>query len=136
MSAPVRQSDLERFLDEALAPEEMARIEQRLREEPELLERLAAIHTRRDAGFHSLGEIWRRNHLSCPGREQLGSHLLGVLPAEFSDYIEFHVESVGCRFCRANLADLASRQAEAPQAAESRRRKFFQSSVGHLRRGT
>src|SRR5687767_16011825 len=76
------QSDLQAYLDEALAPAEMAEIEVELRKKPELLKQLAAINARRDAGVHSVGEIWRRQRLSCPTREQLGSYLLGALDQE------------------------------------------------------
>jgi len=135
MSHPIRQSDLNGYLDEALAPEEMARVELALRRDPELLKRVEAIHARRNSGMYSLGEIWRQARLSCPSREQLGSYLLGVLPDELADYVAFHVELVGCRFCRANLADLENQQAEAAESAEGRRRKYFQSSAGYLGRG-
>ncbi|NUQ63922.1 MAG: hypothetical protein HUU20_15700 [Pirellulales bacterium] len=134
MPKPIRQSDLEGYLDESLPPEEMARIELALRSDPDLIDHLAGINARRDAGVHSLGAIWRRHRLSCPSREQLGSHLLGALPTDFSDYIAFHLDTVGCRYCQANLADLKKQQAEAPDVAETRRRKYFQSSAGYLRR--
>ena len=57
-------TQLEAFLDEALPPERMAAIEEALRTDAELQKRLVAINGRRDAGVHSLGEIWRRNRLS------------------------------------------------------------------------
>jgi len=82
---------------------------------------------------HSLGEIWRSERLSCPTRQQLGSHLLGVLPGELADYIAFHLEVIGCRYCRANLADLEAQQAEHKDTVQTRRRKYFQSSAGYLR---
>jgi len=129
----LRQSDLESYLDEALPPEEMARIEQALRKDRQLVRQLAAINARRDAGVHSLGEIWRRHRLSCPSRQQLGSYLLGALADEAADYVTFHLELVGCRYCRANLTDLQKQQAEASEAVETRRRKYFQSSAGYLR---
>jgi len=135
MPKPLRQSDLEAYLDEALPPEEMARIERALRKDPALRRQLAAINARRDAGVHSLGEIWRRHRLSCPPREQLGSFLLDALPDELADYITFHLEVIGCRYCRANLTDLERQQAEAPEVVETRRRKYFQSSAGYLRGG-
>lgn len=135
MRKPIGQSDLEAYLDEALPPEEMARIERTLRKDRRLVQRLAAINARRDAGVHSLGEIWRRHRLSCPSRQQLGSYLLGALPEEAADHITFHLEVVGCRYCRANLTDLEKHQAEAPEVAETRRRKYFQSSAGYLRPG-
>lgn len=125
--------ELAAYLDEGLPPERMAQIEQAARERPELIQQLAAIHARRDAGDHSLGEIWRRHRLSCPSREQLGSFLLGALDDEPADYVQFHLDVIGCRYCQANLADLQAQAAGEP-AAEARRRKYFQSSAGHLRR--
>ncbi len=93
---------------------------------------------RRDSGTHSLGEIWRRCRLSCASREQLGSHLLGILPDEESSYITFHIETIGCRYCQANLADLKAQQSAAAanrahsEKTSQRRKKYFQSSAGHL----
>ena len=130
-----RQSDLEAYLDEALPSEEMARIEKAARGDPALAGQLAAVHVRRGAGIHSLGEIWRQHRLSCPTREQLGSSLLGVLPEALARYVAFHVEVTGCRYCQANLADLQRQQGEVDQAAEVRRRKYFQSSAGYLNKG-
>ena len=49
--------------------------------------RIYPINARRDAGVHSLGEIWRRHRLSCATREQLGSYVLGVLLKEAADYL-------------------------------------------------
>jgi len=134
MPKPLRQSELEAYLDEALPPEEMARIERALRHDRQLRRQLAAVNARRDAGVHSLGAIWRRHRLSCPSREQLGSFLLDALPDELAEYIAFHLEVVGCRYCQANLADLKRQEAESPDAVETRRRKYFQSSAGYLRR--
>ncbi len=129
-----RQSNLEAFLDEALPPEEMTRIEAALRSDPELARRLAEINARRDAGVHSLGEVWRRHRVSCPSREKWGSFLLGAMPPEAADYMKFHLEVVGCRYCQANLADLESRQAEGHEQVHTRRRRYFESSAGYLRR--
>lgn len=133
MPQPFCQSDLEAYLDEALPTEEMARIERAMRKDRRLLEQLAAIHSRRSAGVHSLGEIWRQGRLSCPTRRQLGSFLLGALPDQVADYVEFHLEVVGCRYCRANLVDLENQRAEKPETVQKRRRKYFQSSAGYLR---
>jgi len=133
VSRPIAQSDLESYLDEALPPEEMAEVEKLLRKDSQLLSQLAAINARRDAGVHSLGEIWRRHHLSCPARRQLGSYLLGALPDGMAAHVAAHLEVVGCRYCRANLADLERQQAESPDAVHTRRRRYFQSSAGYLR---
>lgn len=126
--------ELEAYLDEALPVADMARIEQLLRSDAGLVQQLAAINARRDAGLHSLGEIWRRHRLSCPTREQLGSYLLGVVETALADFIRFHLEHSGCRTCQANLDDLKSRQTDEPATIETRRKKYFQSSAGHLRK--
>jgi len=129
--------DLAAYLDEALPAETMAAVEDALRRDVRLTARLAEIIARRDAGVHSVGDIWRRHRLSCPTREQLGSHLLGTLPDELANYIAFHVEEIGCRYCQANLEDLKQQQTQSAhrataEGAAKRRRKYFQSSAGHL----
>lgn len=134
MSADIRQSDLEAYLDEALPSEEMVAIEGVLRKDRNLVNRLSSIHARRNAGVHTVGEIWRGHRLSCCTKEQLGSYLLQVLPEKIADYIAFHIEVVGCRICLANLADLKSQQKEDSEIIQQRRRKYFQSSAGYLRR--
>jgi len=130
----ITQADLQAYLDEALTPAAMAEIEVELRKKPELLKQLAAINARRDAGVHSVGEIWRRQRLSCPTREQLGSYLLGALDQEHSEYVDFHLSKIGCRYCQANLEDLRRQQKETAETVKTRRTKYFQSTAGHLRK--
>jgi hypothetical protein len=132
MPSNYTNAELEAYLDEALAPEEMARIEQEARVTPTLVARLAGIHAARDSGAHSLGEIWRRHRLTCPTRNELGSYLLKALDDEQIEYITFHVESIGCRICRANLDDLRSQSTASP-ATVARRKRYFQSSAGYLK---
>jgi hypothetical protein len=126
-------AELEAYLDEALDVERMAQIEQALRRRPELLQRLSEINGRRDSGMHSLGEIWRRHQIGLPTREELGSYLLGVLPEEHAAYIRFRVETLKCRYTIANLSDLQQQQRQGDSQVAARRRKYFQSSVGHLK---
>ena len=133
-SRTLTDHELEAFLDEALAPEEMARVEMALRSQPKLARTLAEIGARRDAGVHTLGEIWRRNRASCPSRDHLGSYVLGALDGDQAEYITFHIETIGCRYCQANLQDLKRKQEEAPESSAQRRSKYFQSSAGYLRR--
>ena len=130
------QSELECYLDEALAPRHMAEVEAALRAEPELAKQLVAIHRRRDAGLHTLGEIWRRHRVSCPSRQELGNYLLGVLDEDQASYVCFHVEQVGCRLCSANLDDMRRKQRAAPAEEAQRRQKIFHTSAGYLKRNT
>lgn len=127
-----RPTDLEAYLDEALPPEEMARIEKAMREDRALVQQLAKVHARRNTGVHSLAEIWRQHRLSCPSREQLGSYLLGAVAGAYANYITFHINAVGCRYCQANLRDLESQRAGTGRVAHTRRRKYFQSSASYL----
>ena len=133
MSREFSAAELEAYLDEGLSPAEMAAVEAALRTRPELITQLAAINRRRDAGMHTLGEIWRRRRLSCPSRDQLGSYLMSVLDEGEEQFIRFHIEVSGCRICAANLDDLRRRQQETPDNTNLRRRKYFQSSAGYLR---
>ncbi|OHB76571.1 MAG: hypothetical protein A2W31_03395 [Planctomycetes bacterium RBG_16_64_10] len=129
-------ADLEGYLDETLPAATMAAIEAALRANAALVARLTTLIARRDAGIHSVGDCWRRGRLSCPSRQQLGSHLLRALPDEVAHFITFHLQTVGCRYCAANLADLKAQQAESPVDRDGRRRRYFQSSAGYLKRHT
>jgi hypothetical protein len=134
MPADFTNTELEAFLDEALPVERMAAIEDALRHSEALQKQLAEINGRRDAGVHSLGEVWRRHRLSCLTREQLGSYLLGVQSREAAEYTRFHLDTIGCRYCAASIADLKAQQSAAEaDIAERRRQKYFQSSAGYLR---
>lgn len=127
-------AELAAYLDEALPVEQMSNVESALAEQPEMLQRLQQINRRRDMGVHTLGEIWRRHRISCPTRAELGSYLLGVASAEAKDFVDRHIETVGCRICQANLEDLREEQQAQPSTeAQSRRRRYFQSSAGHLK---
>jgi hypothetical protein len=133
MTSSFTNAELEAFLDEALPTERMTAIEEALRNDETLLRRLTETNGRRDAGVHSLGEIWRRHRLSCPTREHLGSYLLGVLSPGANDYVKFHLDAIACRYCAASLEDLRAQQSAADAGTtRERRRRYFQSSVGHL----
>ena len=121
------------YLDEMLPVERMTLLEQKLRQSASLRRKLAVVARHREHGAHTVGEIWRHARLSCPSRARLGSYLLGTLQRQLSEYVEFHVRTIGCRYCAANLHDLES-QMEATPETQRRRRRFFQSSAGYLRR--
>ncbi len=131
-SDSLSDSVLQAFLDDLLPESQMNEIEQRLRSDNGLTNRLTSIIESRDRGVHSLGDIWRRHRMSCPSREELGSYLLNAMMDDQVKYIEFHLQQVGCRFCQSNLDDLRRLQTVEPQEAERRRHKFFQSSIGRL----
>lgn len=134
MTISFTDQQLQAYLDESLATPLMAQIEQTLRVDASLRERLVVVANTREAGVHALGEIWRRNRLSCSSRQELGSFLLGAMDPSQSDYIRFHIETIQCRYCLANLADLKQQTTESPPATQSRRRKYFETSAGYLKK--
>ena len=128
----ITREQLHAYLDDALSDAETARVEQALRESETLRRSLRQAMQERDRGEHSLGAVWRRERLTCPTREQLGSYLLQVLDEGELDYLDFHLNTIGCPYCVANLADLQALQQEPAPRARERRRRFFQSSAGYL----
>ena len=128
----ITREQLHAYLDDALSESETARVEQSLRGSDVLRRQLQQAMQERDRGDHSLGAVWRRERLTCPSRETLGSFLLQVLDEGEQDYLDFHLKSVGCPYCLANLADLEAQQQEAAPQARERRRRFFQTSAGLL----
>lgn len=125
--------ELSAWLDEQLSADRMSELEQQLRADESLRSRVAQLIHHRDQGGHTVGEIWQRGGLSCPERSELGGYLLGTLQAEHSSYVEFHLMTVGCRKCQANLQDL-DQHASAETESPNRRRRFFESSAGLLNR--
>jgi putative zinc finger protein len=131
----ISREQLHAYLDDALSDAETAKVEQALRHSEPLRRALRQAMQERDRGEHSLGAVWRRERLTCPTREQLGSYLLQVLEDGQQDYVDFHLRVIACPYCVANLADLQALQKEPPPQARERRRRFFQSSAGYLHVG-
>ncbi len=132
MSNDFTDADLESYLDETLHPDLAADLEQSLNEDKEMLDRLSHINGRRDAGIHTLGEIWRRNQVGVPSREQISDYLAGKLPEDFAKYIDFRIDTLKCRYTIAHKNDLEGASAE--DQKDSRRKKYFDSSAGLLRK--
>jgi hypothetical protein len=127
-------AELEAYLDESLDSVRAAEVEQRLREDEELLRRLSRINGRRDAGIHTLGEIWRRHQVGVPSVEKMRNFLLDVLSPEETSYIEFRVNELKCPFTIAMQRDLQVQQVESAEHSKSRRDKFYKTSAGLLRK--
>lgn len=134
MSENFPDAVLEAFLDETLDSERANEIELALKNDKDLLQRLTHINGRRNAGVHTLGEIWRRNQIGVPTVEMMGNYLLGVTSAEESDYIEFRMDQLKCPFTLAMHDDLVRQRNENAEQSTSRREKFFKSSANLLKR--
>ncbi len=79
-----------------------------------------------------LTEVWEGHRLSCPKRSTIGGYHLGTLEDAWTDYVDFHLNKLGCRFCLANLHDL---QASDDQAQLDRvRQRILQSTVGFFKK--
>lgn len=122
------------YLDETLPVTQASGVETLLRDSPALQQRAAALLRNRDRGAHTLADIWRRHRLSCPGRDELGAWLLGAMPPERIASVELHVETLRCRWCRAEVDGLIAAQSESDEAT-TRRERVFESSVGGRRPG-
>ncbi len=78
-----------------------------------------------------LTDIWEYRRFSCPKRSTIGGFLLRTLSDEWQRYVDFHLNVLGCRFCRANLEDLECETAEHAQQLQAR---IMESTVGFLSR--
>ncbi|MCY2940943.1 MAG: hypothetical protein NTV50_04665 [Planctomycetota bacterium] len=125
----ITKATLDAFIDDHLNEQETIKVEKAVRESPELQAQLSNIIVSRDMGDHSIGAIWRREHLSCPSREELSSFKDDALESQRIDYIKFHLETVGCKACKANLSDLnSSKDSLTNPDTREKRRQFLENS--------
>ena len=134
MSSPFTDAELEAYLDESLDSTRATEIEEAIKSDSDLLQRLSVINSRRNAGVHTLGEIWRRNQIGVPTAEVMGNYLLDVLDEEQTAYIKFRMEQLKCPFTVALYDDLLAKQTESAELSASRREKFYKTSAGFLKR--
>ncbi len=78
-----------------------------------------------------LTDIWEYRRFSCPKRSTIGGYLLQTLEEPWQRYVDFHLNVLGCRFCRANLEDLEHETTEHTQQLHAR---IMESTVGFLHR--
>jgi hypothetical protein len=128
-------ADLEAYLDESLDSDRAAEVEDALANDKDLLSRLAMINGRRDAGVHTLGEIWRRNQIGVPTPEAMGNFILGILPEGDTEYIQFRMDQLKCCFTLAMFNDLQLKQSENSELSQTRRERIYKTSAGLLKRG-
>lgn len=84
-----------------------------------------------DALDSLLTEIWETERLTCPKRTTLGGYLLSTLDAPWSAYVRFHLTTVSCAFCTANIDDLQKQTQSDPRPLRDR---ILQSTVGFFRK--
>lgn len=79
---------------------------------------------------NALTEIWEAQRLSCPKRSTLGTFLLETLEPGWFEYVDFHLTTIGCHFCRANLKDL--KQQKTTDKQRLFRERIMASTIGFL----
>lgn len=79
-----------------------------------------------------LTQVWEDHRPSCPKRSTLGGYHLGTLDPAWRGYIDFHLNTLGCRFCLANLDDL--KHSEDRANLDRLRERVLQSTVGFLKK--
>lgn len=77
-----------------------------------------------------LTRAWESQRPSCPKRTTLGKYAIGLLPDDWTDYINFHAKTLGCTFCAANLTELSD-ITNADESVDTAAR-MFQSTIGFL----
>ncbi len=80
----------------------------------------------------SLHQVWENLRPSCPKRTTLGKFSLQLLPNDWTDFVHFHVELIGCSYCRANLFEMEAESEES--TSEDFSQQLFQSTIGFLGR--
>jgi len=78
-----------------------------------------------------LTEVWEDQRPSCPKRSTVGAYVLETLDDPWRQYVDFHINRLGCTFCRANLEDL---QLPANEDSAPLRERIMQSTVGFLKK--
>jgi len=81
---------------------------------------------------HLLSDIWKLQRFSCPKRSTIGAFLLGTLAGDWHNYIDFHLNKVGCGFCRANLEDI--KQQNKQSNSVKFRSRIMESTAGFLKK--
>lgn len=89
-----------------------------------------------DSGPDGLGsiltEIWETVRPSCPKRSTIGAYMLGTLEGGWEEFIDMHLNTLGCHFCRANLDDLESENEKGDR--KQMQTRIMESTVGFLKK--
>lgn len=129
-TATFTDAELLAYLDEQLPVARSAELEAALRSTPRLARRLETLLADEERTDLSLEGVWRRRRLSCPARSTWALYLAGGLGDGLKQYLEFHLHTVGCRSCTANVEDLRrGLDDESPR----RTRRVFETSIGRLK---
>ena len=76
--------------------------------------------------------IWQQYRPSCPKRNTIGAFLLKTLDPDWQHYVGFHVNVLGCHFCKANYQDLLDQNQK--KGADRLQQRIMESTVGFLQK--
>jgi RNA polymerase sigma-70 factor (ECF subfamily) len=79
-----------------------------------------------------IAQVWQEYRPSCPKRNTIGAYHLGTLEPEWKDYIGFHLHTLGCQFCLANLKDIEEQNKQKDSSKLCL--KIMESTVGFLKK--
>ncbi|MBN2181466.1 MAG: sigma-70 family RNA polymerase sigma factor [Sedimentisphaerales bacterium] len=79
-----------------------------------------------------LTDIWKLQRFSCPKRSTIGAYLLGTLDKQWHDYVDFHLNKLGCRFCMANFEDMKNQNIK--NQNRQLRARIMESTAGFLKK--
>ena len=79
---------------------------------------------------HLLTDIWKFQRFSCPKRSTIGAYLLETLDEPWHKYVDFHINTLGCRFCMANLEDIKTQNKKS--RGKQLRARIMESTAGFL----
>ena len=82
-----------------------------------------------------LAAAWAAGRPGYPKRSTIGSWTLGSLDPDWSAFLAFHLDELGCRACRANRDDLAAEVARraGPAGVDPLTDRILASSIGFWR---
>jgi len=85
------------------------------------------------AGLESvLTDVWEASRPSCPKRSTIGAYMLDTLDTGWENFVDMHLNTLGCHFCRANLDDLKTENEKGDQIKMQTR--IMESTVGFLKK--
>ncbi|MCK4958066.1 MAG: sigma-70 family RNA polymerase sigma factor [Planctomycetes bacterium] len=77
-----------------------------------------------------LTAAWEQQRPSCPKRNTIGAYLLKTLDSGWQGFVDFHLNKMGCHFCRANLDDL--RHQTKKSSEQKIQARIMESTIGFL----
>ena len=78
-----------------------------------------------------LAQVWQQYRPSCPKRSTLGGYLLKTLEPGWTNYIDFHLNQLGCHYCQANFEDLELQNQQ--KGSDMLAARIMESTVGFLK---